>query len=340
MDWGKSYSTEWRIFRVNRDTWADAELIMNVDAVSITRTADGSLLESGGIDATGELAPDYYRIVMTAIQGGEVARVDVGTLLFDVNGGNINYGSRTQDMNGFSVLYPASKTMLIAGEYAPSGADGALYAGDLLAEAINAPVQVEGSFILNDNIVHEIGSSVLDAVWAVLDAGNFVIQIDGRGVVHILPRPIDPVLILDTVNTKILHNGIDYNADVSEIPNRYIVVEDNSKTIVSNDDPNSIVSTVIRGYYVDEIDEAPTPVNGETMNAYATRRLEELSVLEEERQYTREYAPDVYLYDIVRGSITGLEGDMRVTAQTVNCDKGITVQETAVREEALWQTIS
>ena len=137
MNWGQSYSTEWRIFRVNRDTWADAEQVLNVDSVNITRTADGLLLESGGINTTGDLAPDYYRIVMTAIQGGEIARVDVATLLFDVNGGTFNYGVATKDMNGFSVLYPASVTSIISGEYAPAGIDGARYAGDLLARTLS-----------------------------------------------------------------------------------------------------------------------------------------------------------------------------------------------------------
>lgn len=339
MNWGQSYSAEWRIFRVNRDTWADAEQVTNVDSVSVIRTADGLLLESGGINATGDLAPDYYRIVMTAIQGGEIARVDVATLLFDINGGTFNYGVVTKDMNGFSVLYPASVTSIISGEYAPAGIDGAQYAGQLLQRAINAPVSVEGSFILNDHVVHEIGSSVLESAWAVLNAGNFVIQIDGQGVVHIKPRPADPALILDNSNTRLLHNGISFDADLSEIPNRYIVVTDTAKTMVVNDDPNSEVSTVNRGYYVDEVDESPTPVNGETLGAYAARRLEEMSLLETEHTYTREYAPDVYLYDIVRGSIDGLSGDMRVKSQTVNCGRGITIQEKAVKEEYLWRTL-
>ncbi|MBR2189321.1 MAG: hypothetical protein IJ860_07950, partial [Eubacterium sp.] len=310
MEWSKSYSTEWRIFRVNRDTWADAEQVMRVDSMSISRTADGKLLESGGLEATGELTPDYYRIVMTAIQGGEITRVDVATLLFDIGGGNVNYGAQTQDMSGFSVLYPASKTAIIAGEYAPAGVDGAMYAGDLLASTINAPVEVEGSFTLNDHVVHEPGSYVLDAVWSVLDAGNFVIQIDGRGIVHIRPRPISPALILDSSNTRLLQNGIGISADISSIPNRYIVIIDDNRTIAVNDDPNSEVSTVSRGYFVDVVDESPTPVNGETIGDYATRRLSQLSVLESERTYTREYAPDVNLYDIVRGSIAGLQGDM------------------------------
>lgn len=47
MIWEQSYSASWRVFRVNRDTWADAEQVTNVVSANVTRTADGSLLETG-----------------------------------------------------------------------------------------------------------------------------------------------------------------------------------------------------------------------------------------------------------------------------------------------------
>ena len=336
MNWGQSYSASWRVFKVNRDTWADGEQVTNVDAASISRTADGKLLESGGFTVTGDFEPDYYRIVMTAVQGGDIERVDVATMLFDMSSGNFNYGRKSQELEGYSVLYPASRTTVILGEYAPAGVDGAEYAGELLAGAINAPVVVEGSFILNDHIVHELGSTVLDAVWSVLDAGNCVIQIDGRGIVHIRPKPTEPALVIDNSNTRILSNGISYSTDISDIPNRYVIIDDLRKTIATNSDPESQVSTVSRGYYVDEVDESPMPVDGETMVEYANRRLHELSYMKEECEYTREYAPDVFLYSIVKASIDGMEGNLRVEGQTVSCDKGVAITEKGVKEVNLW----
>lgn len=337
MEWSKSYSATWRVFRVNRKTWADGDRVDNIDSVNVTRTADGSLLESGGLEMTGQFEPDYYRIVMTAEQGGEVARVDVATLLFDITGGEHNYGTTAQEAEGYSVLYPASVTSVITGEYTPAGADGAEYAAEMLRATINAPVVVEGSFVLNDHIVHEPGTGVLDAVWAVLDAGNFIIQIDGRGVVHIRPKPTTPSIVLDNKSLHMLSNGISYATDISEIPNRYVVIDDYNRTIAVNDSPESTVSTVSRGYCVDHVDESPTPVNGETYSAYAQRRLEEMSVMKDERTYTREYDPNVLLYSIVRASIDGMQGDLRVTSQQVNCGKGITITEKAVREVPLWR---
>ena len=336
MDWGRSYASTWRVYRVNRQTWADRERLSNVDEAEVSRTADGELLESGGMKLTGPFEPDYYRIVMTAEQGGEVKRIDIATLLFDVSGGNVNYGSTQQSVDGFSVLYPASVTTVLSGEYAPKGVNGAQYAAELLQSAINAPVEVEEGFVLNDHIVHEIGSTILEAVWAVLEAGGYVIQIDGRGIVHIRPKPTDPAIVIDSSNMKLLENNIDYEIDISEVPNRYVVIDGASKTVAVNNDPESTISAVNRGYFVDEVDESPTPINGETYSRYADRKLKELSVARDERSYTREFIPDVMLYSIVRASIDGLEGDFRVESQSITCGNGLTVQEKATREVPLW----
>lgn len=337
MDWSRSYSSDWRVYRVNRDTWADAERATGIDSVDITRTADGALLESGSMTVAGGLAPDYYRIVMTAEQSGSTERVDVATLLFGITGGSIDYGITEGSAEGRSVLYPASVSTIVAGEFVPKKADGAEYAAGLLRKAINAPVVVEGSFELNENLVHEIGSSVLDAVWSVLNAGGFVMQIDGKGVVHIRPKPTEPDLIIDNASKGIMLNGIDFTSDISEIPNRYVVIDDGNITIATNDSDTSDVSTVSRGFEVDSVDTSPTPINGETYGEYANRRLHELSVLETEHSYSREFAPEVFVYSIVKASIAELSGDLRVKSQSIKCGHGITVDEKATEEVDLWQ---
>ena len=337
MDWSKSYSSTWRVFKVNPATWADGETLTAVDSVSVTKTADGSLLESGGMELSGAIEPAYYRIVMTADQGGELARVDVATLLCITNGGGYDYGNMSYSANGYSVLYPASVTAISVGGYAPAGVNGAEYAAEILSAAINAPVEVEGSFTLNNAIVHELGTSVLDAAWAVLDAGGFVIQIDGRGVVHILPKPTEPALTIDTQTEGLVLNGVTFTSDESEIPNRYIVIDDGITVIASNDDPGSRVSTISRGYKVDEVDTSPTPIDGETLSEYAERRLRELSVLKQEQNYTREYADGVNLYSVVRASLRALDGDFRIVSQQINCSNGITVDEKVEKEIMLYE---
>ena len=143
--------------------------------------------------------------------------------------------------------------------------------------------------------------------------------------------------MLDNSNARLLQNGVSYESDLSEIPNRYVVILDSSRTIAENNDTESIVSMANRGYCVDYVDESPTPVNGETMNAYALRRLHELSVQKDTRTYTREYSPDVNLYSIVKASMDALQGDLRVESQTVRCGYGVTVEDKAVSAVSLWQ---
>lgn len=343
MDWSKSYTSRWRVFKVNRETWADSEMLAKVDSASVSKTADGSMLESGSLEVTGELETGYYRIVMTAQQGGDVERVDVATLLFEVKGGNIDYGRTVSEVDGHSVLYPAYTTAVTIGEYAPAGVDGVQYAKALLESAINAPVEAKGSFILNDHVVHELGASVLEAVWAVLDAGGYVMQIDGRGMVHIIPKPDEPSLTLNNMGARLLTNGVDFSYDTSAIPNRYIVIDDDIVTIASNDDPDSSISTVARGYFVDLVDTSPTPVNGETRQEYADRKLKEASIARDERTYVREYSPSVYPYSLIRASADSFRmanlsppWDMRVTSQSIECENGIKVTEKAYTEIPLW----
>ncbi len=338
MNWGQSYTATWRVFKVNADTWADGAILNNVDSISITRTADGNVMESGNMTVSGDFEDGYYRIAMTAEQGNEVARVDVGTFLCVSSSGTTDYGFTDREINCRSVLYPAETMAVTTGEYAPAGADGALYAANLLSSAINAPVVVEGSFILNNHLVHELGASVIDAVWVVLEAGGFVIQIDGQGTVHIRPKPTEPSLVINNTSTAVMLNGISYTHDTSELPNRYIVIEDNFITIASNDDPTSPISTVSRGYNVDVVDTSPTPVNGEPFAAYANNRLRELSIMKEERSYTREYAPNVYPYSIVRATLNSLDGDYRVVSQSIECGNGIVVTEKVAKEVSLWQS--
>ena len=337
MDWTKSYSSTWRVFRVNRDTWADAEAVQNVIEVGVTKTANGALIESGSMQITGTLDPDYYRIVLTAEQGGEIQRVDVATLLYQQHDGNYNHGVDTTDLEGYSVLYPASTKAVTVGEYAPSGVNGAEYAADLLADAINAPVEVEGSFTLNEHVVHELGTTVLDAAWSVLTAGNFVIQIDGSGVVHIRPMPTEPALIINNESVGMLMNEIGYTADISEIPNRYVVIDGVNITIAENNDPESAVSYPSRGFHVDLVDTSPALVNGETYAGYAERMLKSASILKEEKDYNREYAPDVYPYSLIKASVDGLEGNFRIESQSLACKNGIVVTEKAAKETLMYE---
>ena len=64
-----------------------------------------------------------------------------------------------------------------------------------------------------------------------------------------------------------------------------------------------------------------------------------MSTVRDERTYTREWWPGVHPGDIVRGSLAsaGLDGDMRVSAQSFECGAGIVVTENAYGEVRTWE---
>jgi hypothetical protein len=163
-------------------------------------------------------------------------------------------------------------------------------------------------------------------------------QIDGEGVIHIRSMPSIPVLELSQANARLLVPGIKAEYDLTQVPNKYVAVDEFSTAIAVNDNPNSPVSTVSRGYVQMKLDESPTPIDGETLERYAERMLAAQSTVRDARTYQREYYPGVLPYDVVRASISsvGLDGDLRVLNQSLTCDGGILVNEKAAREVSLW----
>lgn len=343
FDWARSYASHWRVFRVNPSTWADGEPLNGVDSLDAVRDSSGEapLIDSGTVRVTGE-PPErgWYRFVMTAEQDGTIERVDAITLELSGTGGAHDHGIDTTEMIGRSTLYPASVYRLEPGQYAPAGSDGAEYAARLLRLNCVAPVVVHGGFRLASNVVPERGVEALELAWQVVRAGGYIIQIAGNGTIHILPEPTEPALLLDRAAASLLLPKISYKDDYADVPNRYKVTEGDSWAVAENVDPTSAVGLPNVGYWVDaEPDDNPVRIGGETLHAYARRRLMELSTITSERTYTRKWWPGVLPGDVVQGSMASvhLEGNLRVVRQSLACGAGIAVTEMATREVKLWQ---
>ena len=341
MDWTRGYSARWRVMRVNRDTWEDEAEVPGITSVDVERSCaeDAPLLESATIHVDlepGRQVPEgWYRVEMLATQGGESTRHAIATLLVLETEAEVDRGVADATLEGWSVLKPAQDVKMPVGSYAPAGCDGAAFARDLIAVCTPAPVTADGSFTLDSTVVFDAGASNLEAAWKVVGAASWCIWVDGRGGAHIGPRGSEPALSLDSAAAGLLVPGITHRRDVSDTVNRYFAVDGDSVAVVANEDPASPTSTAARGRYVDYVDTAPTRVDGETLEAYARRRLSELSTVTTEYTYTREWWPDVHPMSLVRATLTaqGFEGDLRVVSQSLDCSHGITVTETASLEE-------
>ena len=338
MDWTRGYAASWEVHRVHPDTWADCGELDGIGDISMSSTSDDSvrLLETATMAVEGGIEAGWHRIYMLADQGG-VEKVPICTMLFEQIRSRTDHGT-VATARGRSVLQPAADVRMPRGGYTPSGIDAARWVRDLIAPSTPAPISVDGSFSLAEDYAHAPGTSLLKAAWDVLDAGGFRMRINGLGEVEIGPMPTEPALFLDKAHAGLLVPGVDDDFDITEVPNRYTAVFGDEVFVATNEDPESAVSRPSRGRWVDApTDESPTPLAGESRQAYVDRRLRELSTVERRFSYMREFWPDVRPYDVVRATLAanGVEGELRVISSNMNRDHGAVVSEVAGLEVAL-----
>lgn len=336
MDYSGVYTSEFAMRRVDPETWGDTGDPIPVAGLSISYSATDSapLLQTATVDVD-EAVSGWYRFYMTATQR-ESEKAALGTFLFRTTSIDHGHGMSATTAKGDSVLKPVEFVHTL-GEYAPAGADGAAFAASILSASTPAPVICDGSFTLAQPVVFEPGTSKLAAVWALLDAGDFCIRLDGDGTIHVTPKPEDGGISITRDNLGMFLTGIEESMEVDQ-PNRYIAVQDGSVAIAENRDGDNPLSYKTRGYWVEVYDSSAVRVNGETLAAYAQRRLKEESVLVRSVSYKREFMPEEGVFSMVRADLGdyGLVGTGRVASGSMECGHGITVSETAVFKEDIW----
>lgn len=328
-DYLSSYSASWRVRKMNIDAWLPEEEVPGIQKVAVKYDSadDAPIMQSGDMETSGLIEEGYYRIEMLP-DGGSL--VNVATLLFTPDGSEFDYEAWGGSATGVSVLAGASETKFKQGAYAPKGSDAAAYCAALLRSCIPAPVVIENSFVLGDHVVHDLGSSYLDGIWDVLNAGGLCMQIDGSGTVFIKRIPDKPDLVISAENEKLLMPAIKQKHPLDDVPNVLIVYDEGQEATATNNDPASPTSIHARGRRIEETEDSPTRKEGETLQQYANRRLKELSEIYETYDVEREYWPGIYPYSLVRANMPrmGITGDLRVMSQTLTCSASIQVGET------------
>lgn len=350
FDFSRTYIPHWRVVKVDEYTWDDGERMDGVTSVSINKDGTDSipLIETLSMDASrwgdmSDFEEGWYRVILDAEQDGNFYRIPLMTTLLQKADESISHGVSSVSVSGYSVLKPLEERKNIGTDYAyvPKGANGPGWVFDLVKSTTPAPVRVTGEgFKLNNNILFSPGISYLEMVWSVLDAGKWVMMIDGDGFIEILERPKNPNIDLNSLNVRSISESFTRTLDYSGVCNRYYAIDrDGSMEIAKNEDPNSILSYNNRKRWVDYVDTSPNKINGETLYSYARRRLEEESTLIKTFKYDREYWPGIVPFSLISASLPskGIDGELRVLSQSINCGAGITVSETAGLEIKGWK---
>ena len=334
MDWTRGYTSLFEVHRMNVDSWAPYQKVKDVQSFAISRTCDETvpLLETATMEIDDAFEDGWYQLSMIVDQGS-VERQNLGVFLFEKSGTKYDYNRTTTTASGYSVLKPADDRLVVHGLYALKGSNGAEQAALMLRECTPAPVVVHGKFDLAANLVFDVGMTYLAAVWLLLDAGGFCIQISGDGTINIMPKPIEASIELSRYNAELLLPGVQDDQTVINVPNRYYAIDGDRYAVAVNNNPTSIASYISRGRWVDAIDNSPAMVNGESLQEYAERKLKEATTITKKVTYSREYYPGVVPFSLVSGSMPeiGLDGYMMVITQSLTCDKGVYVQETAAQ---------
>ena len=325
-------STSWRVTRIDPDTWTPTDALHGISSVSVSKrdNRDGSspLMESGSIEVDGEICEGYYRI--EALEPGKPVQ-PIATLIFVPDDSDFSHRRWTGSANARSVLVPASDRKFDQGEYVERGDDGARWVADKLRESLKAPVVVAGSVTLDRNYVFDLNSSHLEGCWKLLASIGWCLQISETGIVTVMPVPTVPSATYDsaTVRPKIRRK-----LPIDDVPNVVRVWYRGDVAEAVNDDPESPTSVRRRhGRRIEHVESSPTLVNGETLDDYAQRRLDEKGDIYERYEIERDWIAGALPYSCIYMQLAeaSIQGSCSVMSQDIECGHGISVSETVGR---------
>lgn len=188
---------------------------------------------------------------------------------------------------------------------------------------------------------------------AITSTNKYKFDLDEMGRILFVPEQdaasLRPVWTYNDDNSSILHPALSMDHDMYGIPNVVeVLYSDGTVSFYSkavNDDPNSPISTdKITGRGREILCRITDPVifgspTQESVDRYAEQVLRDMSSVEYTVTYTHGYCP-VKVGDCVRLNYTraGLKNiKAKVISQSISCEPGCPVTETAVFTNKLWR---
>ena len=350
-NWLESMQQTYEYHIVDPGTWKDKEPIKNVKSSTITRDEELSTLGSVVIDTTEVIGECYVRIYLVTVQNGVTEKHPLGTFLAQSPSSSFNGKVSSYTVDAYTPLIELKENQPPIGYFTPKDKNIMDTVYQLTKEHLRAPiVKAEKDTNLYFDFVAENDDTWLTYNRDLMANAKYKYSLDEMG--RILFEPIQdtaslqPVWTYDDDNSSILYPEIEVDRDLFDIPNVVEVIHSTGSTVqyakVTNDDPNSPISTVNRGRIVTRRISNPDLIGSDPtkreIDEYAKRALTELSTVEYTVKYSHGYCP-VRLGDCVRlnHAKAGLNGvKARVVSQTIKCEPGCKVQEKAKFTMKLW----
>lgn len=351
MDWSKSMKQSYEFYVVDPSTWTDILRLENVKTCTINRDLSDSTLGSASIDVTESLDECYIRIYLIAIQNGITEKIPLGTFLVQTPSISFDGKSSSYSLDAYTPLIELKNVMPPVGYTILKNETIMDLASRLCSENLRAPVV---STSTNDKIYSDFIAN-LDDSWLsflsdLISNAKYMFELDELGRVLFAPQQdigaLQPVWIYNDDNASILYPGISDERDLYGIPNVVEVVysteTDYLFSRVVNDDPDSPVSVSSRGREVVYRESNPNfsgIPSQELIDKYAKQLLRNKSCLEHTITYTHGYCPvrlgDCVLLNYKKAGFVNVKA--RVIRQSIKCETGCSVEETAAYTTKLWR---
>lgn len=350
-DWTKSMEQSFEYYTVDPGTWKDVKLISTVKSCSITRDSDADTLGSATIDITESIGETYIRVYLVTVQNGVRERFPLGTYLVQTQSSKFDGMLNSASFDGYTPLIELKEKQPPLGYYTAKSGNIMDEAYLIVRNNARAPVVAASSEeTLYQDFVANTDDTWVTYVSDLIANAKFYFDLDEMGRILFAPKQdtasLQPVWTYTDDNSSILYPDITFERDLYGIPNVVEVTYTDEHSYytarVVNDDPNSPISTVNRGREIPYRDTNPSFSGVPTqpmIEEYANQLLRDLSTIECTITYTHGYNP-VRMFDCVRLNYTrsGLTDiKARVIRQTIKCETGASVEETAVFTQKLWR---
>lgn len=350
-DWLSTMQQTFEYYIVDPGTWKDKKRIDNVISSTISRDLKTDTLGSASISIAESLGECYIRIYLITIQNGVKSKYPIGTFLVQTPSYKFDGKMTNITMDAYTPLLELKENPPPLGYSILKESNILDNAYRIVREQVRAPVVMEKNReTLYTDFVANTDDTWVTFIRDLLANAKYTLMLDEMGRVLFMPQQktsaLQPVWTYDDDNSSIIYPSLDINHDLYGIPNVVEVIYSNGQEVyigkAVNDDPNSPISTINRGREILHRVTNPAMTGNPTENQiheYAKSLLKELSSLEYTITYTHGYCPvrigDCVRLNYSRAGINGVKA--KVISQSIKCEPGCPVTETAVFTNELWR---
>ena len=350
-DWLSSMAQTFEYYMVDPNTWKDSKLIDNVISCTINRDAEAETLGSATIDIAESLGECYIRVYLITIQNGVKEKYPLGTYLVQTPSSSFDGKIRDVSMDTYTPLLELKEGMPPLGYSVAKKENVMDMVYRLTREHARAPVITPNcTKKLFYDFVANTDDTWLSFLIDLMANAKYKFSLDEMGRILFAPdqdtASLQPVWTYTDDNSSILYPDLTMDHDLYGIPNVVEVIYSSGNeqyyAKVENNDSNSPISIANRGREILYRETNPSIIGDPTdnqINQYAEKLLRDLSTLEYRVSYSHGYCP-VRIGDCVRlnYSRAGLKNvKAKVISQTMTCEPGCPVSETAVFTTKLWR---